>query len=209
MALQAAETFKYKSADYFNKNAESFSDGVGGTWMVKMHRAIAERLANLEGESVLDIGCGGGQLLGLILGQREFEAAGLDISAEMIELARRRLGRSVDLRTGDAEQLPWERNSFDLITCTFSFHHYPQPAKALAEMRRVIRPGGRLILGEPNLPVPLRQLFNLLLPLSPSGDVRFYGRQELDKMLSQKGFYVEDWQRVNWWDCYLTALAVK
>lgn len=47
---------------------------------------------------------------------------------------------------GDAENLPVESGSFDAVVNLISFHHYPNPARALAEFRRVLRPGGRLVL---------------------------------------------------------------
>lgn len=74
---------------------------------------------------------------------------GIDLSPEMLELARRRISRSghdVDLRTGDAQDLPFDDASFDVVVCTYSLCNIPDPAAAIAEMRRVLRPGGRLVL---------------------------------------------------------------
>ena len=79
----------------------------------------------------------------------EVELVGLDLSPEMIEIARQRaaeLGREVDLRVGDAHALPFEANSFDAVLCTFSLCNIPEPRVAVAEMARVLRPGGHLVL---------------------------------------------------------------
>jgi ubiquinone/menaquinone biosynthesis C-methylase UbiE len=74
---------------------------------------------------------------------------GIDLSPEMLELARRRIslsGREIDLRTGDAQDLPFDDESFDVVVCTYSLCNIPDPAVAVAEMHRVLRPGGRLVL---------------------------------------------------------------
>lgn len=74
---------------------------------------------------------------------------GLDLSPEMLAIARRRvtdLDREVDLQEGDAHHLPFEDASFDAVVCTYSLCNIPDPRQAVAEMKRVLRPQGRLIL---------------------------------------------------------------
>ncbi len=79
----------------------------------------------------------------------EVELVGLDLSPEMLDLARTRaeeLGRDVDLRVGDAHALPFDADTFDAVVCTYSLCNIPDPRSAVAEMKRVLRPGGRLLL---------------------------------------------------------------
>jgi ubiquinone/menaquinone biosynthesis C-methylase UbiE len=79
----------------------------------------------------------------------EVRLTGLDLSAEMLEIARNRakeLGREVDLREGDAHDLPFPDSSFDAVVCTYSLCNIPDPQLAVSEMRRVLRPEGKLIL---------------------------------------------------------------
>ena len=74
---------------------------------------------------------------------------GIELSPAMLAIARRRaagLGRDVDLREGDAEHLPFDDASFDTVVCTLSLCTIPSPDAAIAEMRRVLGPGGRLLL---------------------------------------------------------------
>jgi ubiquinone/menaquinone biosynthesis C-methylase UbiE len=74
---------------------------------------------------------------------------GIDLSPAMIALARRRaadLGLDVDLRVGDAERLPFDDGTFDTVVCALSLCSIPDRAAALGEMRRVLVPGGRLLL---------------------------------------------------------------
>jgi len=74
---------------------------------------------------------------------------GIELSPAMLAVAQQRaaeLGREVELRRGDAEALPFADASFDTVVCTLSLCAIPDHGKAIAEMARVLRPGGRLLL---------------------------------------------------------------
>src|SRR5829696_9680447 len=74
---------------------------------------------------------------------------GIDLSPAMLEITRKRadqLGVDADLREGDAQQLPFADASFDTVVCTLSLCNIPDDRRAIAEMKRVLRPGGRLLL---------------------------------------------------------------
>jgi ubiquinone/menaquinone biosynthesis C-methylase UbiE len=74
---------------------------------------------------------------------------GIELSPAMLAIARQRavdLGRNVDFRAGDAEHLPFAGASFDTVVCALSLCTIPSPAAAIAEMKRVLVPGGRLLL---------------------------------------------------------------
>ena len=76
---------------------------------------------------------------------------GIDLSAAMLERARARakeLDVTADLRVGDAQDLPFADQHFDTVACTFSLCSIPAPATAIAEMFRVLRPGGQLLLAD-------------------------------------------------------------
>jgi ubiquinone/menaquinone biosynthesis C-methylase UbiE len=73
----------------------------------------------------------------------------IELSPAMMAIARQRaadLGREVDFREGDAEHLPFDDASFDTVVCALSLCTIPRPDAAVGEMRRVLRPGGRLLL---------------------------------------------------------------
>ena len=79
----------------------------------------------------------------------EVVLAGIELSPAMLAIAQQRaadLGREADLRDGDAERLPFGDASFDTVLCALSLCTIPSPAAAVGEMRRVLRPGGRLLL---------------------------------------------------------------
>jgi SAM-dependent methyltransferase len=106
------------------------------------------RIAPARGERVLDLGCGTGRALQLVPG-----AVGADMSLEMLRAAP--AGRAACAR---AEALPFRTATFDAVLCTNSFHHYPEPVGTLREIRRILRPGGRAVLVDPNLDHPLSRL---------------------------------------------------
>lgn len=81
----------------------------------------------------------------------EAELTGIELSPTMLDHARRhaaKLGRAVELRLGDAETLDFPDAAFDTVVCTFSLCAVPDHRAALAEMMRVLRPGGRLLLAD-------------------------------------------------------------
>lgn len=92
---------------------------------------------------VLEVAIGTGRSLPFY--PADVTVTGVDLSAEMLALARRR-SRSVVLLEGDAEQLPVDDGCFDTVVCALSLCSIPDPAAAIAEMRRVLVPGGRLLL---------------------------------------------------------------
>jgi SAM-dependent methyltransferase len=122
-------------------------------------REVAERslvrMALQPGESVLDVGCGTGVFLpGLAaLVGPEGRVVGLDHSAAFLEEAQKRLADAsisdqVELVEGDAHNLPFLDATFDAAHCERVLMHLPDPAQAIREMRRVVRPGGRVLVAE-------------------------------------------------------------
>ena len=101
---------------------------------------------------VLDIGCGTGELAGM-LAQSDWpvETVGLDYSPAMCTRARHKtsrvdLGHRAGFTAGDSEFLPFADGSFDLVTCSNSFHHYPSQQAVVKNVHRLLKPGGRFML---------------------------------------------------------------
>jgi len=99
---------------------------------------------------LLDIGCGTGSFARRVLkGRADAEVWGVDFSYKMICAGRGQgypEGDRVRFVQADSESLPLADNTFDVVTCSNSFHHYPRQAVAVAEMYRVLKPGGRLMI---------------------------------------------------------------
>ena len=101
--------------------------------------ALLDAVANAR--DLLDIACGAGIVTAAAL-SRGMRPVGLDFSPAMLAQARRRAS-GLDLREGDAEELPFADASFDAAVSNFGVHHVERPRRALAEALRVLRPGGR------------------------------------------------------------------
>jgi ubiquinone/menaquinone biosynthesis C-methylase UbiE len=117
------------------------------------HRALLERMRSPLGDrpaTVLDVGCGTGVFAALVCSV--FPRAtiwGVDLVAAMLSRGRERQPSAAEhftLVQGDSERLPFPTGAFDVVTCSNSFHHYPDQARAISEMHRVLKPGGRLLL---------------------------------------------------------------
>jgi len=105
---------------------------------------------SLADQLILDVGCGTGRWAEMVVNYLPHsEVWGLDLSDKMLEHAAVRArgypGR-MHFSQGDSQSLPYHDASFDLVTCSHSFHHYPDQLKVVKEMRRVLKPGGRIML---------------------------------------------------------------
>lgn len=100
---------------------------------------------DVTGRRILDAGCGSGPL-SAALRDRGAVVTGIDAGAGMLALARRRLGDEADLRVADLnDPLPFDDDAFDDVVSSLVLHYLEDWGPPLAEMRRVLRPGGRLI----------------------------------------------------------------
>ncbi|MGM0557804.1 MAG: class I SAM-dependent methyltransferase [Myxococcota bacterium] len=121
-----------------------------------------------EGERILEVGVGTGKNMAHYPDGRDITA--LDISPAMLERARRRADRhgvDVDLVEGDAQDLPFEDDTFDSAVHTFVFCSVPDPVQGLRELNRVVKPGGQLlmlehVLSDKSILRPLMRWFDFL-----------------------------------------------
>jgi ubiquinone/menaquinone biosynthesis C-methylase UbiE len=201
-----ADPYREKSRASFDRQARRYDVSRDGEHARTIYPHVLDRLTTFPHQSILDVGCRTGEVLSRLAERDGLSLAGVDLSPEMIGVARQKLGDRADLRVGDAEELPWPNGSFDVVLCLDSFHHYPSPFAALAEMWRVISEGGRLIVADFWKPAPMRQLINLFIGFSKDGDVRIYSEPEIRRLLWQSGFEQIRWEQVNDSAYVVTAL---
>ena len=133
---------------YWDKHAGSYDKQMG---FYDRHLFAGSRdwvCSKAEGQ-VLEVAIGTGR--NLVHYPDEVRLTGVEWSAAMLDIARHRagqLGREVDLRQGDAQALEFPGACFDAVVCTFSLCAIPDDRKAVAEMARVLRPGGLLLLAD-------------------------------------------------------------
>ena len=111
--------------------------------------ALVQAARPTPGDASLDVACGPGTVVAAFAGEVR-HATGLDATEAMLdqarELAASRGLANVDWRQGDVYALPFDDGGFDIVSCRFAFHHFETPERAFAEMARVCKSGGRLVL---------------------------------------------------------------
>ncbi|HET9228002.1 MAG TPA: methyltransferase domain-containing protein [Thermoanaerobaculia bacterium] len=173
-------------------------------------RETLARLALRSGERLLDVGCGTGALL-QALSQRHPGArlTGVDPVPEMLAVARSRLPPDIDLRAGWAERLPFADGQFDVTVSCNAFHYFLEPAAALREMKRILAPGGRLVITDWCDDFLACRVCDLYLRLFSRAHVKVYRRRECLRLLLEAGFLdVEvDRYKISWLWGLMTAAA--
>jgi SAM-dependent methyltransferase len=168
---------------------------------------------DIGSSSILDVGCATGRLLERLAEAGARKLSGSDLAPRILEVAHRKLTRfdiEPDLRDADAETwLPWDADTFDVVVLAGVVHHFYRPESALREIKRVLRPGGALIIADACFFPPVRELFNLCLRIHPhEGDCRFYTSNLLRRLLLACGWMVHRRQRLNWWSFGIVARQI-
>jgi len=144
--MTSSETPTARQQRVWDKNAPSYDKQIAffeKIWFGGGREWLGERAHG----RILEVAVGTG--LNLPHYPVDATVTGVELSPAMLAIARQRaadLGRDVDLREGDAEHLPFGDASFDTVVCALSLCTIPDPAAAIGEMRRVLVPGGRLLL---------------------------------------------------------------
>lgn len=211
---------RYKSSSYRAYNFK-MPGRYDSAYFIKLcqlplwHRSVVEALqAEIKSADILDVGCGTGSLLAALARSGATSLAGVDLAPNIVAVARKKIsaaGARADLRAADAEEpLPWPSESFDVATLTGVLHHFYRPHDALAEIHRVLRPAGRLLVVDPCFLGPLRQLFNLYLRILPhDGDYHFYSASQAGRLLAAQGFQCSEPRRVGLWAYFICATKVR
>ena len=142
------EDAKRLSQDRFGRYAASYVSSWSNAGGPDLERLV-ELAGGHPGREALDVATGGGHTA-LAIAPYVARVVATDITEPMLEAAREfilaRGAHNVDFRLADAEDLPFPGGGFDLVTCRIAAHHFPDPARFVAEVVRVLRPGGLFLL---------------------------------------------------------------
>ncbi len=116
-----------------------------------------QAVAEVQPSSILEVGCGEGELALRMLTELDATLVAVDQSERMVEITG---SRGVDARVADVQQLPFADSSFDVVVAAWMLYHVPDLALGIAELARVLRPGGRLVAAT-NADDHLKELFAL------------------------------------------------
>jgi SAM-dependent methyltransferase len=176
--------------DQFTRQAEPFA-ALPAHSDADIVRLIREAARVGAGQAVLDVACGPG-LVALALAESVGHVTGLDLTPAMLdkarELQRQRGLANLSWDLGRADALPYPDSSFDAVLTRFSFHHLTEPARALAEMVRVCRPGGRVVVSDVFTTTPEQAAeYDRLERLRDPSHVRALPLDELQALIRQTG----------------------
>ncbi|MBQ7486509.1 MAG: class I SAM-dependent methyltransferase [Clostridia bacterium] len=154
-------------------------------------RDIAAQIRDVPYQSLLDVGCGTGYLINLLARQKRARYCGADLSDEMIRVSKGKGIPGAEFVVCAADRLPYPDESFDIVTCSQSFHHYPYQDRAMAEVWRVLKPGGLYILSDTGIGGIGGWIDNhILFKLARTGDCRTTDRKGIAQMMEHAGFTV-------------------
>jgi len=205
---QVAQMFDTISGGYDKLN-RVISFGIDVKWRKKVLKLVAAK----NPKTILDIATGTGDMAILLSDTSAEKIIGLDISEGMLDVGRKKiaaknLSSKIEMVLGDSEQLPFENNTFDAITVGFGIRNFETLEKGLAEILRVLKPGGIFVILETSVPekTPFKQGYRFytknILPLigklfskdnvaygylSESASVFPYG-EKLNNILRKIGF---------------------
>lgn len=187
---------KRKSKRTFNQQAATYDRDMSGQHARSLYPVLLRKLSMIPYHTALDLGCGTGEMLRLILEQDNSKSlTGIDISENMLKIAKDKLQDHVNLVLGDSEHLPFDDNTFDIVYCNDSFHHYPYPENVLSEIRRVLVDQGIFLIGDCWQPTIGRAIMNFYMKHSNEGDVKIYSEKEIVNLLSKYFSHVH-WEQV-------------
>ena len=173
------ESDKEKIMKEFDSKARIYDASKMSQFAVKCHPYVLNSLMPVKFKNILDIGCGTGSLLSKLLYQKpQVRAFGLDLSEKMLEVAKERLPKNVELVYGEAEALPYDNKKFEVVTMIDSLGFFVNPEQAAIEAYRVLKPGGQLVIADKRI----KGLKSFFLKN------KYYKNEDIRYFLSNAGF---------------------
>ena len=180
----------------FDDWSRTYDEDRISAWL-KFYQSLAmSKLRISEGWGFLDVGCGTGWAVREAADRLTFgTACGIDISPRMIEKAMAHSPKrdNIEFRVANSEAIPYPDDSFGSIVCTCSFHHYQNPIRALSEMKRVMKHGGRLVILDAARDVSFAiWLQDRWRRYCERSHVVYYTTRELELLVSKAGLILLD-----------------
>ena len=164
--------------------------------MTKIAHVDFEKLRLTAGSTILDLGCGRGQVL-IPLMERDYKVFEIDLHMSYLKVSREKCKKKTTKGTAkvinaNAKQLPFASNVFDIVVCREVLEHIARPGDILSEIHGTLRQGGRLCITVPSSHT--ERYFQFVNPrwLAMAGHVNVFSRARLASLLKEHGFDVVD-----------------
>jgi ubiquinone/menaquinone biosynthesis C-methylase UbiE len=155
----------------------------------RLQKGVLSTLDLNANSAFLDIGCGTGWAVRQVAETTKAEAYGVDLSPKMIERAKAVAAgiNNANFQQGSAEQLPFAERFFDFIICTMSFHHYLNPSRAVSEMARALKPGGRVSIMDATADFIAIRWWDRKVAQRQPDHVKLYSSREFRELFEKAG----------------------
>jgi ubiquinone/menaquinone biosynthesis C-methylase UbiE len=187
---------------HFDSWSETYEQDSAARWLREVQTEALAALALNDRDVLLDVGCGTGAAV-RDASPNVDRAVGFDLSPRMIAQARARAQAkgltNVEFREGDVSgALPFDSATFTALVCTTAFHHFPRPRDTIAEMSRVLAPGGRLVIADANRRHPAVFALDLVLRVTQPSHVGFRSPAQLMHDLCASGLHRVTYCTIRW-----------
>ncbi|HEX3660505.1 MAG TPA: methyltransferase domain-containing protein [Acidobacteriaceae bacterium] len=175
--------------DQFTRQAAQFAHSPAAR-----NEEIVERILRMAevgpADRALDVASGPG-VLACALARHAKHATGIDLTPAMLDQARRTQAEAgltnLQWDLGDVTAMPYVAATFTVVTCRFAFHHFPEPLRVLREMRRVARPGARVVVADSAPAAAKADAFNAMEGLRDPSHTRALPVEELRALFTAAG----------------------
>ena len=178
-----------QSRKTYNKKAAKYDETYDGRVTQPIKQLLLETIKVQPEQHILDVACGNGSLIAAISKKASVQAFGIDISEEMIKVAKEKY-KNISFEAAPAYPLKFDDSSLDTIVVSAAFHHFEKPKAFAEECLRVLKSGGKVYIGEFIMPAFIRFLANAIFPIINTGDVKLYSESELSAFFTNTRFRV-------------------
>lgn len=204
---------------YYSKRARDYDRQKVRTWKSKQGfgaeilNEIVDALVSLESKTVLEVGVGNGRIGFSLVEKAKPWFVGLDLSREMLELARTRMPpykQNFGLILGDGEHLLFQNRVFNAIICVSTMHYFAYPEKILTEFSRILKEEGTFVYGDVTMHELDKQCFlDALERRLSKAHAKYCKPSEMKRMLENHGFHVSRMKVVPYRKSYLSLMEDK
>ncbi len=202
--LFAGTTYDHVAPFWIGAVVFALMEGMIASWYakttfkdLKRHKLMAKQLVEKipANGKVLEIAPGPGYFCIELAKLGSYQITGLDISKSFVEIARRNAaeaGLKIDFRQGNASNMPFKDNTFDFTFCQAAFKNFSEPVKAIAEMYRVLRPGGLSVIADLRRDASAEEIEREVKGMGLSRINEILVRWTFDQMLLKSAYSVDE-----------------
>ena len=168
----------------FDKRADKYDDHFEGKLSKVFYKLIYDNIKLFDSAQVLDVGCGTGTILKTLSERYNIVAHGIDVENEMLKVAKAKCP-GMDIQLCSCEVTPFADKSLDAVIACMAYHHFPDKGAFEKEAARILKSGAKLYIADPNFPLVLRKIINILVR-NLNGE--FFSSKEIAMRFEKSGF---------------------